>query len=117
MTYAQKLRDPRWQRCRLQVLKAANFTCQECGATKETLVVHHRRYERGKEPWEAAPADLVCLCECCHTERHALLEEIKQIAADLPRDLLSKLNQRAYELIDVKIGTICRSEPKKAQTA
>ena len=51
-TYAEKLRDPRWQRMRLKVFERDDWTCTSCGDSKTTLHVHHKLYEPGKEPWE-----------------------------------------------------------------
>jgi hypothetical protein len=95
MTYSEKLKDPRWQRRRLEVLKAAEFRCQDCGDTTKTLAVHHGRYERGKEPWEAANHDLICLCEESHQYRHSLEAEIKTGMSCLPLHLLNALSTTA----------------------
>lgn len=65
-TYAEKLRDPRWQKKRLQVLNHAKFRCQLCGSKDRTLHVHHSYYLRGKEPWEYPTGSMVSLCEKCH---------------------------------------------------
>jgi 5-methylcytosine-specific restriction endonuclease McrA len=51
-TYFEKLKDPRWQRKRLEVMERAGFACEYCGSATETLNVHHGFYEKGKEPWE-----------------------------------------------------------------
>lgn len=66
--YIEKLRDPRWQKRRLEVFEAAKFSCECCGDTKRTLHVHHLRYVKC-EPWEAKDEDLECLCEVCHEFR------------------------------------------------
>src|SRR5689334_17616419 len=71
MSYSEKLRDPRWQKKRLEVMAAANWSCQACGDAKETLNVHHAFYVRGRDPWEYEIAELVCLCEPCHEDDHA----------------------------------------------
>lgn len=53
MTYSEKLKDPRWQRKRLEILEAAKFKCEDCGNSKNTLTVHHCYYEFGREwTWE-----------------------------------------------------------------
>ena len=65
--YAEKLRDPRWQKKRLEIFDRDDWTCQMCGDGGSTLHVHHRVYEKGKEPWEYDNSSLVTLCECCHT--------------------------------------------------
>jgi len=64
--YAKKLRDPRWQKKRLQVLERDSFKCQACLATKKPLHVHHRIYVRGRDPWDYPSCSLVTLCEDCH---------------------------------------------------
>jgi len=69
MTYAEKLKDPRWQKKRLEVFAAANFICSECGTDKKTLHVHHPFYKRGLEPWEYPTWALICICKDCHEQR------------------------------------------------
>lgn len=63
-TYSEKLRDPRWQRKRLEVMQRDNFTCQYCKNDELTLNVHHMKY--GKEPWDIDSKYLITLCESCH---------------------------------------------------
>ena len=69
--YQQKLRDPRWQKKRLEILERDEWTCQCCHATDKTLAVHHRIYVRGAEPWEVPDTALETLCEECHTAESA----------------------------------------------
>lgn len=64
--YLAKLRDPRWQKKRLEILQRDEWKCQDCGNKDRTLHVHHRVYERGAEPWDYADHLLVTLCEFCH---------------------------------------------------
>lgn len=64
--YLAKLRDPRWQRKRLEILQRDDWTCQWCTAKDVTLNVHHLRYEG--EPWEVHANSLLTLCEDCHTQ-------------------------------------------------
>jgi hypothetical protein len=66
MTYQEKLKDPRWQRKRLEVMQYAEFRCQLCGDGKQTLNVHHSYYTREADPWDYPTGSLVCLCESCH---------------------------------------------------
>lgn len=75
--YSEKLRDPRWQKRRLDIFQRDEFSCQICQDTTSTLHVHHRRYIAGREPWENEDRDLVTLCESCHsTEQEAWPESI-----------------------------------------
>lgn len=66
--YQRKLKDPRWQRRRLEILERDKWTCQMCFDTKTTLHVHHRWYRWGMEPWEYGGDALVTLCACCHKQ-------------------------------------------------
>jgi hypothetical protein len=66
--YSEKLKDPRWQRKRLEILDRDEFTCQHCHANTKTLHVHHLDYLPGKEPWDYENYFLLTLCEDCHEE-------------------------------------------------
>lgn len=67
-TYAEKLKDPRWQKRRLEVLQRDGFKCLVCGTETETLHVHHLAYFRG-EPWDTPTSYLETLCWLCHAAR------------------------------------------------
>ena len=66
MTYAEKLKDPRWQKKRLEILSRDEWTCQYCGTTKHTLHVHHFKYHSSGNPWECINEYLTTFCEDCH---------------------------------------------------
>jgi hypothetical protein len=65
-TYSEKLRDPRWQKTRLEILTRDEWTCQICFDTQTTLNVHHRYYDAGADPWDYPPTALITLCQPCH---------------------------------------------------
>lgn len=67
MTYSEKLKDPRWQRRRLEILERDGWKCRQCESEDRTLHVHHCYYIKGREPWEYAEELLFSLCENCHT--------------------------------------------------
>lgn len=64
--YAKLLKDPRWQRKRLEILQRDNFTCQYCGSTDKSLHIHHNFYDMDKLPWEYDNDCLITLCDRCH---------------------------------------------------
>jgi 5-methylcytosine-specific restriction endonuclease McrA len=66
MTYAEKLKDPRWQKKRLEVLNRDGFACTECGNKTETLHVHHLYYITNRDPWDYPNWALRTLCSECH---------------------------------------------------
>ncbi len=72
MTYSEKLKNPLWQRKRLEVLNRDNFTCQICKSTDKNLQVHHRHYLTAREPWDYPNELLVTLCYECHKKEEEL---------------------------------------------
>ena len=103
--YVRKLKGPRWQKKRLEILNRDNFTCRLCNDTESTLHVHHKRYSAG-EPWDIPNSALVTLCESCHeAESIALSEVIK--------DLSTIIRDRFYsEEIHVLCGMFLDYEPE-----
>lgn len=96
-TYSEKLRDPRWQRKRLQVFQRDGFCCVFCGAADSELQVHHKVYRRGAQPWEYDDGDLVTLCRDCHDQVTSMKSEIgaelhDHLAFDAFRVVLKLLN-------------------------
>lgn len=72
-SYFDLLRDPRWQKKRLEIMHRDSFKCTACHCDNETLNVHHRYYQDGQKPWEYEDVSLVTLCESCHKEEKELL--------------------------------------------
>lgn len=83
MSYSDLLRDPRWQRKRLEVMQRADFACEDCGDRDTTLNVHHTFYTKGAKPWEYDTASLRCLCENCHAEVTDDVREIQRLAGSI----------------------------------
>lgn len=72
--YRDYLLTDHWQGIRKMMLKHAGYRCQLCNAGNRTLHVHHRTYEnRGRE----TVADLIVLCDQCHSQFHERLELAK----------------------------------------
>lgn len=76
-TYAELLRDPRWQKKRLEVLEGAGWMCSACLADDKELHVHHVRYRWNVKPWEYSDEELRCLCKTCHSEETAAWAMLK----------------------------------------
>lgn len=78
VTYVEKLKLPEWQQKRLEVLKEADWKCQNgrCQGKTPTLHVHHLYYRKGSAPWEYENHEYKVLCEGCHDAWHAEMEPI-----------------------------------------
>lgn len=91
--YREKLRDPRWQAKRLEILKRDDWTCQNCGyyagESAHFLQVHHHWYDQTKEPWEYSNEALIALCRLCH-EAETLWR------AEMEGDLLAVLKRKGF---------------------
>jgi len=107
--YLQKLRDPKWQRRRLEIMQRDEFACTKCDDTTSTLNVHHKYYRFGAEPWEYPDEALVTLCETCHQEETELagvrrgyereIVELIRVENFNPREVLGLLSTLAYHRI------------------
>ena len=93
--YAQKLKDPRWQKKRLEILERDEWNCQICHDNESTLVVHHRKYLPNTDPWDYPDYLLVTLCEDCHESERTERPEFEKYLLDVlrhqffARDILS----------------------------
>jgi len=95
-TYRELLRDPRWQRKRLEVLQRADWACEECDDDSSNLQIHHHWYENGRDPWDYPDSAISCLCEDCHETATILLRSIPRLELNL--DALHRLVDFAIEL-------------------
>jgi carotenoid cleavage dioxygenase-like enzyme len=69
-SYSEKLKDPRWQRKRLEIMQRDKFECQYCGDNQSQLAVHHRYYISKRQPWDYPDWALRTLCSDCHAGDH-----------------------------------------------
>lgn len=112
--YAKKLKDPRWQKKRLEIMQRDGFKCAECDDTTTTLHVHHKYYRAQTDPWDYPAAALVTLCENCHedvTAREAdrkegerrLIEALREydIDPDDVKTLAAEIASRDLSIIDI----------------
>jgi hypothetical protein len=91
MTYYEKLKDPRWQKLRLEVFERNKWTCFDCGAKDRQLHAHHAYYEKGLEPWDYDANMIMCLCDKCHTRRHSAIEIITSYSGLMPIGMLENV--------------------------
>lgn len=89
MNYSEKLKDPRWQKKRLEIFERDSFCCQKCLSEDKTLHVHHKKYQHGKEPWEYDDKWLVTLCEDCHTFETENFNNLFKDLTDILRENLT----------------------------
>lgn len=81
ISYSDKLKDPRWQRKRLEVFSRDNFTCTKCGDDKNTLHVHHLKYSGN--PWDVSNESLITTCQRCHSLIEYLTFLCKEMGFDV----------------------------------
>ena len=68
LNYSDKLKNPLWQRKRLEVLQRDSFTCTLCMDCRTTLNIHHEQYQG--DPWEISNDHLKTVCAHCHDIIH-----------------------------------------------
>lgn len=67
------------------------WKCSSCGVEDKPLNVHHRRYIKGRDPWEYCDGDLMTLCDDCHTKTHRVIDAYKSAPDHRRIALLDKL--------------------------
>lgn len=105
MTYSEKLKDPRWQRRRLEIFTRDQWTCLCCGSKDKPLSVHHLVY-RKLEPWDYPEHLYQTLCEDCHEIRQELTDKI----VDGIRIALKDVPTRRLETVAKRICSEAMSE-------
>ena len=74
-SYKDYLKSRHLRHTRARALRAAHHKCSACG-TAESLVVHHRSYDRiGHE----LLTDLTVFCDSCHLVEHNITHEVREI--------------------------------------
>lgn len=63
--YSKKLRDPRWQKKRLEIMQRDDFKCKYCASSDRELQIHHLKYT-AKNPFEEPDENLITACCDCH---------------------------------------------------
>lgn len=105
--YKKLLRDPRWQKRRLEVLNAANWKCEDAGCQRNDslLEVHHCYYIWGRDPWDYPRDCFIALCGGCHEKRQAIERTIKVSVLQCLRDIpIKRLELIAWRLIQSAIA-------------
>jgi hypothetical protein len=106
--YAQKLKDPRWQKKRLEILNRDEWACQKCYDDESMLTVHHRRYLPDKDPWDYPDGLLITLCESCHEEERIKMAEVEHDIVEILKEkfLADDIHDIAsgFQLMDLPHG-------------
>lgn len=111
LTYREQLLHPKWQQRRLSMLEAAGWECANCGASENTLHVHHRQYFKGRAVWEYDDTELVVLCDPCHSNEHVDLDLLKKLLAQMPAGQVAALLggfHKGDDWIDPGLVAACR---------
>jgi hypothetical protein len=83
MTYGEQLKDPRWQRKRLEILERDGFSCLSCGDKEKQLHVHHGAYLSKMKVWEYPENMLHTLCCDCHEHVESCIYEMNGSIASM----------------------------------
>lgn len=73
-TYYEKLKSPKWQKKRLEILDLRGFKCEICQDKDSQLHVHHKIYKKGLTPWGYPNHNYAVLCDDCHKNSHEVID-------------------------------------------
>lgn len=97
MTYAEKLRDPRWQQKRLEIFQRDEFKCVICHVPGKEIQCHHLLYLK-RDPWDYPDHIFQTLCNDCHEQRQELTDKavaaIRLAIARVPTQRLLTVTRR-----------------------
>lgn len=108
-SYAEKLKDPRWQKKRLEIMERDNFTCLMCKSTAQTLNVHHGFYKKNTDPWDYPNETLHTICEECHDWAESGRSEMHLALAKLRPDIVAAFGNAVSGYPIEPLGTVMRS--------
>lgn len=100
-SFADKFKDPRWLRRRAEIIAAADYQCQDCGAT-DTLEVHICYFEQGREPWDYPDEAYRCVCADDRAIRRPLEKELRQIFACFTSSELDAVHRALLRLSEME---------------
>ena len=90
--YFEKLKDPRWQKRRLEIMQRDGFSCVSCGSSTGTLNVHHCvPYRKNCNPWDYGNRELITLCEECHEVISTNIANSQEIIMGMSKDKNSSI--------------------------
>ena len=96
-TYSEKLKDPRWQKKRLEVLERDEWACKRCKSKDKTLHVHHDFYD--DEPWNTPNQFLQTMCDKCHKREHKWSDFYKKLGEDKTDALISLFSEVGFDVV------------------
>lgn len=86
--YSDKLKNPNWQKKRLEVLNLRGFKCELCGCETKELHVHHRFYLKGRDIWEYDNDVFQVLCCDCHEKEHSKINKQIEVVPEKYKKLI-----------------------------
>lgn len=119
-SYADKLKDPRWQRKRLEIFQRDNWTCKSCGDIENTLHIHHKIYFKNTDPWDYDNKHLETLCVDCHQNEHNLISENVEPERKIEHFLIRQHGDTTLTAIqthiDILMNKLSKGVPKELET-
>ena len=104
-TYAQKLRDPRWEEFRQRAFGYHGNACVTCGGEDKERGdhhhIHHKRYFKDREPWEYDMDDVTVLCRECHEDIHRCETKWRNMIRAMPSWLVLEFDSMAEAFLEM----------------
>ena len=69
--YEALLMRKEWKDFAAQVKEHYGWKCQACKAIDKPLHAHHKKYVKGRYPWQYHLDLMACLCDECHEFHHS----------------------------------------------
>lgn len=76
--YRDQLKSPEWKQFSRRMREEKGGFCHACKMAHKVMHVHHKAYEKGREPWAYKSHEVTLLCEDCHKMMHELLNDFRR---------------------------------------
>lgn len=112
-SYSDKLKSPKWQKKRLEILNLIGFKCELCGCEEKELHVHHRFYLKGREVWQYDNDVFQVLCFDCHEKEHKKEPNIIEVIPEKHKELIQEISYLKNEDIQNLMFFLQNTESKE----
>jgi len=64
-----------WKEFSKSIIELDGNKCSKCERNGKDVIlqVHHKKYIKGRKPWEYGSKDCITLCKGCHAEEHGII--------------------------------------------
>lgn len=118
MTYSDKLKDPRWQKKRLEMFDQFEWQCCNCKSKVNELHLHHKFYLPNRDPWDYEDHYFSVLCSSCHIKEHKKKNPLYELIDSVLFNQLSDFDiysELLSSVVEIAMNKFIKEEKEEAE--